>query len=140
MKTGINAVTVAGNVTRDLDVRFGQSGTAVCKMTIAAGYRRKQGDGWVDDVEFIRCAVFGRQAENCAQYLSKGSEVIVQGRLQTSTYEKNGETRYSTEVVADRVTFVGGKRGGGESTQPKPSAKPSAMAGAGRYDDDDLPF
>ncbi len=138
MKYGVNKMLVAGNLGRDPEVRFSEAGKAFCKLNIAVGERKKQGDEWIDHTEWVPAVCFGRTAENCGQYLSKGSEVILTGRMQTRKVEKDGQTRYYTEVVADNVTFVGGKgsssSGGGEKRQQSKGQQQFAD------DLDDMPF
>lgn len=109
MAQGINDVTIVGNLGRDPEVRYGQSGNAVCKLNVAVGERRKEGDQWKDHVEWVRCVLFGKNAENAAQYLQKGRQVFIKGRLQTSQYkDKDGVEKYAIEVIASQVLFLGG--------------------------------
>ncbi len=100
----MNTVVLVGNLVRDPDVRYtsGAEAMAVATFTIAVN-RMKRGEA-----DFPRIVVFGKQAENCERYLSKGSKVAVEGRIQTGSYKKNnGETVYTTDVVANRVEFIG---------------------------------
>jgi len=105
----------------------------VVRLSVATSERRKQGDQWVEHTEWHRVVCFGRTAENCARFLAKGREVLVEGRIQTSTFEKDGEKRYSTEIVAERVEFVGGR---GESAP----SRSNASRGYSSTADDDVPF
>jgi single-strand DNA-binding protein len=101
----MNRAILCGHLGRDPESRDTRGGQVV-RLSVATSERRKQGDQWVDHTEWHRVVCFGRTAENCARSLSKGRQVLVEGRIQTSTYEKDGETRYSTEIVAERVEFV----------------------------------
>ncbi|MCP4499021.1 MAG: single-stranded DNA-binding protein [Deltaproteobacteria bacterium] len=111
---GVNKVILVGNLGRDPEVRYAQSGTAVAKLNMAINERKKEGDEWIEHTEWVRVTCFGRTAENVGQYLSKGSQLYVEGRMQTSKYtDRDGAEKWSTEVVANNVVFLGGKGGGG---------------------------
>lgn len=97
----MNVVILIGRLARDPE-RFDRSGTTVCSFTIAV-------DRMKDGADFIRITTFGRTAEVCAQNLAKGRMVGINGRIQTGSYQKDGQTIYTTDVVADRVEFLGGK-------------------------------
>ncbi len=111
--TGINKVIIVGNLGRDPEVTYTNQGTAIVKLVVATS------DAWQDNVtgesrertEWHRVTVFGKAGENCARYLSKGRQVYVEGKLQTSTYEKEGQRHYSTEIIANIVQFLGRKEG-----------------------------
>ncbi|MBQ9708307.1 MAG: single-stranded DNA-binding protein [Firmicutes bacterium] len=147
----MNSVQLIGRLTRDPEVRYttGQNQTAVARFSIAVN------DGYGDNerTSFINIVVFGRQAENCERYLSKGRQVGITGRIQTGSYEKDGRTIYTTDVVANRVEFLGGgdsasrSAGGGYSrpqqqTQEQPQQSYSEPAGIEGFQsvDDDIPF
>lgn len=147
----VNEVTLIGNLGRDPDLRFTQGGTAVCNLSVATSRKYKGADGQlVEETEWHRVTVWGKQAAACQEYLAKGRQVYVKGRLRTSSYEKDGEKRYSTEVVAVDVKFLGSRsadgprHGGGGSNGPVPRG---GSPGHG-YDDnnfangepDDIPF
>ena len=140
MASGVNKVILIGNLCKDPEVRYGQSGKAVCNLRLACNERRKDGDGWKDHAEFIDVVTFDKTAENAGQYLSKGRQVYVEGKLQTRTYkDKDGNERRATEVVADRVVFVGGG-GGDRPAGGASSAKGQAPPPDAGFVDDDLPF
>lgn len=121
MSNGINKVMIVGNLGRDPESRATPSGTTVTQMSVAVGERRKDGDAWVEHTEWVRVVTFGKTAENAAQFLQKGRQVYVEGRLQTKSYkDKDGVEKYSTEVVADRLLFLGGPRQ--EETAPRTKA------------------
>lgn len=96
----MNKVIICGNLGQDLELRKTKSDTSVCNLSVATKYE--------DNTEWHRVVAFGKTAENCAKYLSKGRQVLVEGRLQTREWEKDGEKRYTTEIVAERVQFIGG--------------------------------
>lgn len=106
----MNQVILIGNLTKDPETRYstGQNQTAICRFTVAVNERRKNADGqWEDVPSFIPVTVFGKRGENCDRYLSKGSKVAVNGRIQTGSYtNKDGDKVYTTEVVANDVEFL----------------------------------
>lgn len=118
----MNEVILIGRLTRDPETRYTQGQMALCNFTLAVdrpySRNRREGDQTAD---FIRITVFDRQAENCSKYLTKGSQAAVQGRIQTGSYQdKDGKTIYTTDVVANRVEFLGSRnssQGGGYQNQ-----------------------
>lgn len=140
---GVNKVIIVGNLGRDPEVRYAQSGMAICKLSVAVTERVKDGDAWKDQTEWFRVTLFGKQAESAGQYLQKGRQVYVEGRLKTDKYkDKEGVERTSVEVVGNVVQFLGG---GGERKNDPPrdggDPPPGMMTdGAGGFVDDDLPF
>ena len=128
-----NRVILAGNLTRDPETRFTPSGTAVTGFSIAVNRRYKLNNEVKEEVSFFDIVVFGKMGENCAEYLSKGRPVLVEGRLKQRSWESDGVKRSKIEVVADNVQFLGGSRGA--------SAEGSQGAGpAPETPDDDIPF
>jgi len=110
-----NKVIVMGNLTRDPEIRYNPNGTAVANLGLAVNRRYKQGDENREEVSFFDVVVFGRQAENCSQYLSKGRPVLVEGRLQQRRWETDdGQKRSKVEIVAQNVSFLP-KSGGGQA-------------------------
>lgn len=101
----LNKVVLIGRLTKDPDLRYTQSGIAVARFTLAVdrGFKNQDGEKQAD---FIPITVWRTQAENCAKYLQKGRLVAVAGRIQTGSYEKDGQRHYTTEVVADEVSFL----------------------------------
>jgi single-strand DNA-binding protein len=150
-----NRVILLGNLTRDPEVRYLPSGMAVCEFTLAMSetYTSKSGEK-VESACFVDVVVWARQAETCGQYLGKGSSAMVEGRLQLDKWKtKEGENRSKLRVRADRVQFLGRPKGGAEvsdtsgggavEAQPPPEDEmpPDAEPrGAGRADEDNLPF
>ncbi len=128
MAGGVNKVILVGNLGKDPEVRYIQSGNAVCTLRLAMTERRKDGEtGWKDHTEWMDVVTWGKTAENAGQYLAKGRQIYVEGRIQTRQYkDKDGNDRYKTEVVANQVLFLGGgDRGAG-------AGGPRKDAGAGR--------
>lgn len=102
----MNSVILIGRLTNDPELNYTPSQTAVCKFTLAVDKAKKTED---QSADFIRITVWSAQAENCNRYLHKGSQCAVMGRIQTGSYKKDGKTVYTTDVVADRVEFLGSK-------------------------------
>jgi len=108
----LNHVLLYGHLTRDPELRALPSGQNVCSFSLATNHRYKDRDGKVaEQTDFHNIVAFGRQADSISQHLGKGSGALVEGRLQTRSWEKDGQTHYKTEIVADRVQF-GPRRGG----------------------------
>jgi single-strand DNA-binding protein len=118
-----NRVILIGNLTKDPEVRYTPSGTPVATVAIAVNSRFKQGEDNREEVLFIDCVVFGKQAETCGQYLSKGRPVLVEGRLRERRWEYEGQKKSKMEVVASNVRFMSSKR----DAAPSDSAPPSDM-------------
>jgi len=146
MPQNINSVVLVGNLTRDPELRHTPSGTAVTTLRIAVNDRVKRGEEWTDAAYYFDVTVWGRTAENCAQYLAKGRPVGVQGRLEWREWDaQDGTKRQAVEVVADNVQFLGsrGEDGGGQSQQFVPSGAAQAASDdfpAAAAADDDIPF
>ncbi len=115
-----NKIVLLGNLTRDPELRYIPSGTAVANFGLATNRRYKQGEEWKEETCFIDIVVFGRQAETCSEYLNKGSLVFIDGRLKFRKWEsKDGQTISKHEVVANMVQFMPSSRGGAD-TPPSP--------------------
>jgi len=152
---GINKVILVGNLGSDPDLRNTPSGTAVCEFSVATNESWKGKDGQTQDrTEWHKIIVWSRLGENCAKFLSKGRQVYVEGRLQTRSWEdKEGNKRYTTEIVARDIQFLGGggSRSGGQDGSPPPSEDLGAPSGGESGGDsggggggggggDDIPF
>ena len=147
----INRVVLVGNLTKDPELRHTPSGTAVCKLRLAVNTRQKDAQGnWGDKPNYFDVTVWGNQGESCAQYLSKGRPVGVDGRLDWREWEaQDGTKRQAVEIIADSVQFLGsrgdGEGGGGNAGGGERQFVPAA-ATAGNEDfttssaDDDIPF
>ncbi|MCF7936845.1 MAG: single-stranded DNA-binding protein [Synergistales bacterium] len=109
MARGFNKAILVGNLARDPEMRYTASKTPVARLVVAVNRTWKGRDGELqEEVSFIPVTVFGSQAENCERYLSKGRPVLVEGRIRVSSYEKEGQKRTFTEVVAQTIQFLGG--------------------------------
>jgi single-strand DNA-binding protein len=145
MAGNINRVVLVGNLTRDPELRHTPSGTPVCSLRVAVNTRRKDESGqWVDKPNYFDVTAWGQQGENCAQYLSKGRPVAIDGRLEWREWEaQDGSKRQAVEIVADSVQFLGGRMEGEAQAAYVPAG---AAAAAGGDDfpssptDDDIPF
>ena len=147
MAASINRVILVGNLTRDPELRLTPSGTAVCSLRLAVNSRRKDPSTgeWGEKPNYFDVTVWGNQGESCAQYLSKGRPVAVDGRLDWREYEaKDGSKRQAVEIIADSVQFLGGRGDGegGQSYIPQSdvTADQSDFVKAGATADDDIPF
>jgi single-strand DNA-binding protein len=120
MSRGVNRVTLLGNVGKNPEIRYTQSGTAVANFSLAVGERRKVGNEWKDHTEWFSIVAWSKLAETCSNYLSKGKQVYIEGRLQTRKWDdRDGNTRYSTEIVADQLVLLGGKEARTEQQGPR---------------------
>ena len=110
----VNKVILIGNLGADPELKYTPSSRPLCNLRIATTEVFKDKSGQRQErTEWHRVTVWGDQAENCSKYLSKGRSVYVEGKLQTRSYEKEGQKHWATDVVADRVVFLGGGGGGG---------------------------
>lgn len=108
----LNLALLIGRLGKDPELRYAASGTPVCKFSIAVDVPKKGDNKQLSD--WFNIVAFGKTGENCAQYLVKGREVFIEGRVKTRSYDdKEGNKRYVTEIVASRVQFLGGGAGGG---------------------------
>jgi single-strand DNA-binding protein len=149
--TNINSVVITGNLTRDPELRSTPGGTAVCKLRVAVNSRRKDGQTgeWIDKPNYFDVTVWGAQGENCAQYLSKGRPVAVEGRLDWREWEAQDGSgkRQAVEIIANSVQFLGSRDGGGngngfqaQSDVPADTSDfEEAGVGSGAKEDD-IPF
>ena len=109
-----NRVILVGNITRDIDLKYTPSGTAVTELGLAVNDRRKTASGeWVEETTFVDVTLWGRTAEVASEYLSKGSPVLVEGRLKLDTWETDGQKRSKLRVVGERMQMLGARSGGG---------------------------
>ncbi len=133
----LNKVMLIGHLGKDPELKYGSSGNPVCTMTLATdeGYTDKDGNK-VDRVEWHRIVAYQRLAETCGQYLQKGRLVYVEGKLQTRKWQdQNGQDRYTTEVVAQRVQFLGRK---GDSPDSRDDGYAAAPAGRQGKQEEDM--
>jgi single-strand DNA-binding protein len=141
----VNKAIIVGNLGADPELRYTQSGQAVANLRIATNrkWKNKQGE-LEEDTQWHRVVVWGRQAENCEKYLSKGRQVYVEGRIETNEWEdRDGNRRWTTEIVARDVQFLSGGGPGGPSydSDYDQSSGPGREAGFDQsFNDDDIPF
>ncbi len=162
MAASLNKVMLIGNLTRDPEVKYTPKGTAVCDLGLAINDSFKAQDGTIKEtVTFVDVEVWGRTAENCKQYLSKGRPVFIEGQLRLDQWEQEGQKRSKMKVRAITVQFLGGGQGGGGERRPSgggeydqrapsggaaprtPSRPPAASVSEDRPpmpDEDDIPF
>lgn len=151
MARGVNKVILVGNLGKDPEVRFAPSGGAVANITIATteSWKDKQTGEKQEKTEWHRVVFFNRLAEIVGEYLKKGSQVYIEGRLQTRKWQgQDGQDRYTTEIVANEMQMLGGRAGGGDTAWNKPESSapaqqqeaPQASAPPSDDFDDDVPF
>jgi single-strand DNA-binding protein len=161
MARGINKVILVGNLGADPETRYTPTGTAITTIRIATSesWKDKQTGEQQDRTEWHRVKFFGRLAEIAGEYLKKGGQVYVEGKLRTDEYEKDGVKRYSTDIIADEMQMLGSKGGaeggagggGGERRERGPARGPqsapprnapaaAAPQGNDNFDDDEIPF
>ena len=145
----VNRLIVAGNLTADVQLKSLPSGTSVAEIRLAINNRVKKGDSYVDETVYLDCNTFGRTAEIAAQYLAKGSPVLLEGRLKQDNWEKDGVKHSKHRMFVENLHLIGAKKsegsGGGGSYDRQPATSGvgdrSALKGAvpdGDYDD--IPF
>ncbi len=165
-----NRVILVGNLTRDPELRYIPSGTAVSEIGLAVNDRVKRGEQWVDETTFVDVTMWGRTAEVANEYLSKGAPVLIEGRLKLDSWEKDGQKRSKLRVVCEKMQMLGSREGGGgprgggggaraatgggrpqqqsheESyddgydSGPAPSASSSGSSSAAGFPPDEIPF
>lgn len=140
MARSFNQVTLMGNLTRDPELRQTPNGQSVCSFSLALNRSYKGSDGeWTEATDFVNCIAWGPLGERVAQYLTKGRPALVSGRLQSSSWEQEGQKRSKLEVVAQDVTFLGGAGGaGGGSTEHSQSAHAEKPATTTKKKADDI--
>lgn len=149
-----NRVILIGNLTRDPELRYIPSGTAVTDVGLAVNDRRKGANGeWIEETTFVDVTLWGRTAEVATEYLNKGSSVMIEGRLKLDTWEKDGKKNSKLRVIGERMVMLGSKSassggggsgGGGGSRGTASKSEPSYAShsdeGEGPPPDDDIPF
>ena len=149
----VNKVIIVGNLGRDPETRYMPDGAALANISVATthSWKDKTSGEKKEETEWHRVTFYGRLAEIVGEYLKKGSQVYVEGRLRTRKWQdkESGADRYTTEIIADTMQMLGSRQGGGEPREardPAPAkgadAKPAAKKPAGKFDDmeDDIPF
>ncbi len=134
---GMNKVILVGNLGADPEVRYTAGGTAVCKFSLATSRRFTGKDGQKQEkTEWHRIVAWSKLAEICGQYLSKGKQVVIEGRIEYGSYEKDGVKHYTTDIVAENMTMLGSPGSGGRGQEPEPPFEPPP----GGMPEDDIPF
>lgn len=146
----VNKVILVGNLGRDAELKFTPSGFPISSFSLATTDRRKDKDNtWQEKTEWHRIKLLGKQAESLQDYLKKGKQIYVEGRLESRSWDdKDGQKRYMTEIVADRIQLLGsggsGGRGGSSSRDEDPYGgggdDSHNQSGPSELNDDDIPF
>ena len=138
----INSVLLVGRLGADPEVKHMQNNRAVCNLSVATSeqWKDKQSGEKKEKTEWHRVTVWGEQAESCGKYLAKGRLVAVQGKLQTRSYEKDGQKHYATDIVADRVTFLGGGERDRDTGSQVPRGTDHDTGSQVPPGDDEIPF
>jgi len=148
MARGINKVILVGNLGKDPEVRYMPNGNAIANITLATteSWKDKQTGETQEKTEWHRVVLFRRLGEIAGEYLKKGSQVYIEGKLQTRKWQDNtGNDRYTTEIIANEMQMLGGRGGGGggssgfSSSESTESRAPAVAEGAAEFDDD-IPF
>jgi len=133
---GFNKVILIGNLGADPETRYTQSGTAVCKFSLATSRKFNGKDGQKQEkTEWHRIVAWGKLAEICSQYLSKGRQVMIEGRIEYGSYDKDGVKHYTTDIIAENMQMLGGLGQNHRSPEDSPFEPPP-----GGVPDDDIPF
>jgi single-strand DNA-binding protein len=135
-----NRVILMGNLTRDPELKFLQSGTAVCDVGLALNNKFKKGEEWVEEVTFVDVTLWGRTAEVAGEYLSKGSQALIEGHLKLDTWEQDGQKRSKLKVVGDKLMLVGSRQTVVDTTGQGEYSGPAPAATADVGDGDNIPF
>lgn len=146
MAADINSVVMVGRLTRDAEVRYSASGTAIVKFSLAQTQRRKTGDQWTDESHFFDVVMMGKGAEAVHRFLAKGKQVAIQGELRQNRWEQDGQPRSRVEIFAFSLQLLGGASGPANTSGP---AQGQSSQGNDNYDaypgsaepfEDDVPF
>src|SRR5699024_1669475 len=135
----INRTVLVGRLTKDPELKYTQSGVAVARFTLAVNRNFKNAQGQ-QEADFIPIQVWRKQAENVSNFLNKGSLVGVEGRIQTGSYEKDGQRVFTTDVVADSVQFLESKKDREQSNNYQPQQTQQGFVNNGQVENSDLPF
>lgn len=137
----MNKVILYGNLGRDPEVRYNND-LCICNLALATSDRRKVQGEWTEHTEWHRVVIFGKRAEAAANYLKKGSSIIVEGKIQTKKYtDKDGVEKYSTDIVCDNFEFAGGGKASESNGAPRPEGAPEKIdVTEDSIDSDEVPF
>ena len=140
----VNKVILIGNVGRDPEVKYGADNNAIANLSLATSEQWKDKSGAKQEkTEWHRISFFGKLAEIVGEYVRKGSQIYVEGRLQTRKWQdKDGQDRYTTEIVADRMQMLGGRASNGNDPTPAAEANPKPQRAPSKFDslESDIPF
>ncbi|MFM7739250.1 MAG: single-stranded DNA-binding protein, partial [Planctomycetota bacterium] len=135
-----NRVILVGNLTRDVDLKYTAGNTAVTELGLAVNDRVKKNNEWVDETTFVDVTLWGRTAEVASEYLSKGSSVLIEGRLKLDTWEKDGQKRSKLHVIGERMQMLGGRgAGAGRSGGGSGGSARSSNSSGERYSGSSTP-
>ena len=139
---GVNKVILVGTLGADPETRYTPGGTAITSIRIATNdsWKDKQTGEQKERCEWHRIEFFGRLAEIAGEYLKKGSQVYIEGKLRTDEYEKDGVKRWSTKIIADEMQMLGGKDGAKPQAKPVKDCPQPDQGNAGEFQDDEIPF
>jgi single-strand DNA-binding protein len=121
MARGVNKVILVGNLGSDPQIHHTKNETAVATLSLATNTSVKRGDEWREETEWHRVVAWGRLAEICGEYMTKGSSLYIEGRLRTRSWEEDGNKRYVTEVLAKEIQILGRKDNGAHQAEDVPS-------------------
>jgi single-strand DNA-binding protein len=141
MARGLNKVMLIGHLGKDPELKYTPGGAAVATFSLATteGYKDKEGN-WQERPEWHRLVVWNKQAEVAAEYLKKGQQIFVEGRLQTRTWDKDGQKHYTTEIVVQNFQMLGRKGEGGSGAPDIPTPSDDLAPPPAQSDREDLPF
>src|SRR5258708_34695643 len=160
MARGVNKVILMGNLGNDPEVRYTAGGMAICSLSLATTSQRKDKDGQqIEKTEWHRVKLFGKLGEIAGEYLKKGRQVYIEGRIEYGAYRKDGVKHYTTDIVADEMQMLGGREGGGgegggysggggrrrergpaRGPQSAPPRSAPAPMPTDNFEDDEIPF
>jgi len=150
MAKGVNKVFLLGNVGKDPEMRATQGGMVIASFSLATADRKKDGANWVDSTEWHNLVCFGRTAEIVRDYVKKGSQIFVEGKIQTRSWDdkESGQKKYRTEILVNELSLLGGRQGGeGGGSQRSSTASFDQRSSPPQEDyadagitDDDIPF
>jgi single-strand DNA-binding protein len=137
----INHVVLVGRLTRDAELKYTNTGTPICKVSIAVNRRRKVEEKWTDEASFFDVTIWGKMGEAIQQYLVKGKQIGIDGELRQSKWEQDGQPRSKVEIIANNVQLLGGKMGEKSGNQKNENDVTNAST-EGQKDafEDDIPF
>jgi single-strand DNA-binding protein len=138
----INQVVLVGRLTRDVELKYTNSGFAIANLSVAVNRRVKKDDTWQDEGNFFNCVLIGKRAEALAQYLVKGKQIGIQGELRQDRWEQAGQPRSRVEIFVNNIQLLGGRvsdQGGGFTPQRR-EEQPAAEIPTADDFDDDIPF